>query len=205
MNKVTLLFLLLFAAVLAQCFPVTASQGGNRSARLFFCNVSGCADDVTSVYCTDDVDLLTHTRITDCTGPPQPNTVCRHDGRAFVSSDTHGYCDFEGKSGYIVAEKCTDHSNICAFMSANASSQVTTEDHARHRYIAAGVSGSVLLIILIFGIRSCRIAQIRKSIQQLRDNTNVQLGEMESPKETSDSDTPGLDDGCSPSHRDRGA
>ncbi|XP_075955797.1 uncharacterized protein LOC142957723 [Anarhichas minor] len=210
MNKVTLIFLAPFAAGLAQCFPVTASQGGNRSAQLFSCNSSGCADDVTGVYC-NDVDLMTQTRIADCTGPPPPNTVCRHGGRAFVSIDTDGDCEFEGKSGYIVTEKRTDHSNIWAFISANTSSQVTTEDHARHRYIAGGVCGSALLIILIgtFGyMRSRWIAQSRERNQQpaARDRgVTIPLREMESPGETSDGDTPGSADGCSTSHCDRGA
>ncbi|XP_031705480.1 uncharacterized protein LOC116384707 [Anarrhichthys ocellatus] len=207
MNKVTLIFLALFAPGLAQCFPVTASQGRNRSPQLFFCNISGCAFDMTHVYC-NDVDLMNQTGIADCTGPPPPNTVCRHGGRAFFSIDTDGVCEFEGKSGYIVTEKCTDQSNICAFISANISSQVATEDHARHRYIVVGVCGSALIILIgtFWYIHSRWIVQSRGRNQQpARDYTAIPLREMESPGETSDNDTPGSADGSSTSHRDRGA
>ncbi|XP_068559889.1 uncharacterized protein [Cebidichthys violaceus] len=208
MNDVTVLFLPLFAAGLAQCFPDTASQGGNRSAQLFFCSIPGCADDVTSIFC-NEVQLLVHSFIANCTGPPPPNTACQHDGRAFVSIDTDGDCEFEGKSSYIETKKCTDHSNICAFISANTSSQVTTEDHATRRYIVGGVCGSALLIMLIgiFGYIRSRFTQSREINQQPARDSGViiPLREMESPGETSDSDTPGLDGGCSTSHRVRGA
>lgn len=73
--------------------------------QVFYCKDSGCASNVTQVFCNDNL-LFSHALIADCTGLPQPNTVCQHDGQAFVSIDTPGSCDFEGDS-YIKTEKCT--------------------------------------------------------------------------------------------------
>ncbi|XP_049907266.1 uncharacterized protein LOC126394486 isoform X2 [Epinephelus moara] len=135
------IFLLLRAAELIQCFPVTASQGGNQSVQVFFCKDPGCAANVTHIFCSDKSVNFSHTHITECSGPPPPNNVCQHDGRAFVSKDTAGSCDFE------------DQNNICAFISATTPSPVTTEgtpkDHAKHEHTVGGVVGGLLLLIAL--------------------------------------------------------
>lgn len=79
--------------------------GGNTSLQVFYCKDSGCASNVTQVFCNDKL-LFSQTLIADCAGLHRPNTVCQHDDQAFVSIDTPGSCDFEGDS-YIKTEKCT--------------------------------------------------------------------------------------------------
>ncbi len=73
--------------------------------QLFFCKTPGCAAKVTKVFCNDEL-LTDHVDITDCTGAPPIDTVCQRDGRAFVSVDADGNCEFEGKAVYIQTEKC---------------------------------------------------------------------------------------------------
>lgn len=80
--------------------------GGNRTVQLFFCKIPGCAANVINVFCNDKL-LFSHTHTTNCMGPPQPGAVCQHDGRAYVSIDTDGDCEFEGKDGYIETQKYT--------------------------------------------------------------------------------------------------
>ncbi|XP_077942882.1 uncharacterized protein LOC120831293 isoform X1 [Gasterosteus aculeatus] len=156
MNGFTVM--LLFAA---QGFPVTASQGGNKSAQLFFCSIPGCGSNVTHVFCNDE-SLLSDGPIPNCTGPPPPNTVCQHKGFAFASTDSDAGCDFEGKDGLIESGKCTDNRSICAslhrgfhrpslttaFPLVNATSQVPTR--GRYGFIV-GVVISGLLIVGIAG------------------------------------------------------
>ncbi|XP_044053293.1 uncharacterized protein LOC122876716 isoform X2 [Siniperca chuatsi] len=205
MNGLTI-SLLLCAPVLAQCFPVAASQGGNSSVQLFFCKIPGCAANVTCVYCNDKLLFTRHTHITSCTGPPSPNTVCQHDGRAFVSTNADE-CEFEGTSGYIKTEKCTDHSKICDFISAITSPPVTTEgmvkDRAKHGLIVGGVG---TLLLLIVGLYFCKKRGDQEQSQQATDVIEP-LSEMQSPGETTEGDTrvhPGLNDDISPSQCDDG-
>lgn len=79
---------------------------GNSSVLTFFCKIPGCVTNVTDIFCKEE-QIPTHTPFEDCTGTPPPNTVCQHDGRAFVSINADGECDFEGKHGYIETQKCT--------------------------------------------------------------------------------------------------
>nr|XP_033476199.1 uncharacterized protein LOC117252992 isoform X1 [Epinephelus lanceolatus] len=231
------IFLLLRVAELTQCFPVTASQGvislvystlltkkvyrrcfidllchvtgGHQSVQVFFCKNPGCAANVTHIFCSDNSVNFSHTHITECSGPPPPNNVCQHDGRAFVAKDTAGSCDFEGSMGYIDTEKCTDQKNICAFISATTPSPVTTEgtpkDHAKPGHIAAGVVGGLLLLIALACVIACCCIRRRNREQNqppARDpDVNLPLREQQDPGETSEGDThggPGLDDGSSP-------
>lgn len=131
----TFIFVLLLTPGLTHCFSVTAKQGmsflvyvilmmkkflwdisdpyclinvtgGKTSPQLFFCTIPGCAADVAYVFCNEK-RLFSRTRIADCTGPPPPNTLCQHDGRAFVSTDRDGACEFEGEDRFIDTTKCT--------------------------------------------------------------------------------------------------
>lgn len=79
--------------------------GGNTSIQVFYCKVPGCAANVTKVCCKDEF-LFIQPPMADCSGPPQPKTVCQRDGHAFVSIDTLGSCEFE-RDAYIETEKCT--------------------------------------------------------------------------------------------------
>ncbi|XP_028434760.1 uncharacterized protein LOC114556103 isoform X2 [Perca flavescens] len=208
--KLTFIFLLLCAAELIQGFPVTASQGGNQSVWLFFCKDPGCATNVTCVFCNDNL-IWRHNHIANCTGTPPLNTVCQHGGRAFVSIDTHGECEFEGKGSYIRTAKCTDHSNICVFISATTSPQVTRDATPNHRtksgYILGGVWGSFLLIVGLFLIAHfrnfCKQRQNREHHNQHNTSDSVvteSLREMQSPGVTSGSDIrrgPGLNENSS--------
>lgn len=74
--------------------------------QLFFCKIPGCAANVTKVFCNNEL-VIDRIDIADCTGAPPLMTVCQRDGRAFVSIDTDGDCEFEEKAGYIQTEKCT--------------------------------------------------------------------------------------------------
>ncbi|XP_037632911.1 uncharacterized protein LOC119492491 [Sebastes umbrosus] len=216
MIKLTFI-LLLFAAGLTQCFPVTTSPGGKSYRNLFYCKNPGCAANVTIVFC-NDLPVPTHTHITNCAGPPPPNTVCQHDRRAYVSIDTDADCEFEGKGGYIMTEKCTDHSIICAFIDATTPPKVTTEGtrevHAKRPYIVGEVCGSflVLLIVIVIIVVACFCKKRSTANNQQtasESDVTVPLREMQSRGGTRDSDTcnsgPGSDGGSSPSQRDRGA
>ncbi|XP_078105823.1 uncharacterized protein LOC144517611 [Sander vitreus] len=197
--KLTFIFLLLCYAELTQCLPVTASQGGNIF--VFSCKNPGCATNVTCVFCNDNL-IWRHSHIANCTGPPPPNTVCQQEGRAFVSIDTHGDCEFEGKDGYIRTEKCTDHSNICVFISATTSSQVTSDGTPKYSSKLGYILGGICGFFLIIGL--CLIAHCHKQRQNRELNQNhasdsdvtEPLREMQSPRETSGSDTrgPGLNE-----------
>lgn len=79
---------------------------GDSSVLTFFCVKPGCVTDVTDIFCNEK-QIPSHTPFEDCTGTPPPNAVCQHDGRAFVSINADGDCDFEGKGGYIKTRKCT--------------------------------------------------------------------------------------------------
>lgn len=73
---------------------------------MFFCKAQGCAANVTNVFCNDK-EVKQDPPIQPCKGLPPPNTVCQYDGRAFVSNDSDGNCEFEGADSYIETSKCT--------------------------------------------------------------------------------------------------
>lgn len=81
--------------------------GGRGFKLLFFCEPPGCAANVEVVYCNDkNVFAVLNETIKDCSGFPPPNTVCQRDGRAFVSTNSDGQCDFEGLNYSITTIKC---------------------------------------------------------------------------------------------------
>ncbi|KAK5910112.1 hypothetical protein CesoFtcFv8_003980 [Champsocephalus esox] len=156
MKELQVIFMLFLAAGLMQCFLATASQGGNSLAKLFFCMDPGCAKNVTTIFCDDEQVPFDH--IADCrpSGPPPPQTVCQHDGRAFVFTNTSRRCDFEVISRAIKTRNCQDHSDICTFFNGKSDgaatpSPVSTEasrhDPAKRGYI--GVVVPVLLLLLL--------------------------------------------------------
>ncbi|XP_051279641.1 uncharacterized protein LOC127376620 isoform X2 [Dicentrarchus labrax] len=151
MNVVIIIIIILLSLLpLTQCFPVTA--GVRRSVQVFYCKIPRCAANVTDVFCNDK-PVFSNNNIAECAGPPPPNTVCQQDSRAFVSTDTAGLCDFEGRAGYIETKKCTDDSDICRFISATTPSP--DKDHATPGYIVGVVVGVAVvggLILLIVGI-----------------------------------------------------
>lgn len=78
----------------------------SRAVKVFYCKISGCAANVTDVFCKDE-PVPVHRPLPHCTGTPLNSTVCQHDERAFISYDGNGVCQFEGKLiGYIDAAKC---------------------------------------------------------------------------------------------------
>ncbi|XP_054867581.1 uncharacterized protein LOC111576027 isoform X2 [Amphiprion ocellaris] len=205
MIELTFIFLLWFVPELALCSPVTA--GVNGTVQMLYCE--GCAPNVTKVFCNDE-NLLGHSHIPNCSGPPQPNSVCQQDGSVFVSTSTSSDCQFEGEN-YIETKPCPDLS--CFFHDPTSSSKVdpfdpqeATEDHTKH--IVIGVVGLVLLLLLILGL----IAYFRKKRQTRRLNQEQQSdpGETEALKmeqrsggtERAPKTDPGLNDDTSPSQCD---
>ncbi|KAI9521569.1 hypothetical protein NQZ68_003723 [Dissostichus eleginoides] len=149
MKELRVIFMLFWAAGLMQCFPATASQGGNSLAKLFFCMDPGCAKNVTTIFCDDEPVSFDH--ISDCrpAGPPPPQTVCQHEGRAFVFTNTSGQCEFEVKSRDIRTGNCKDH--ICTFFNGKSDGVATTtpspvpteasrSDPAKRGHIVVGVA-----------------------------------------------------------------
>ncbi|XP_070821271.1 uncharacterized protein [Chaetodon trifascialis] len=205
MNKVaTFIFLLLWALGLTHSFPVTARQGGNRSARLFFCVIQGCAANVTHAFC-NDVRIFSGSHIANCAGPLTPNAVCQHDGRAFLSTDTDGDCEFEGKVNSIDTKKCKDDSPICAFATAPTSPPVTTNNYAIAAYTVAAV---LVLGLIFFSVWLCKKRRQREQQPASDTDGNVPLREVQRPEDGNGRDTrggPGLDDGSSPSQHDHGS
>ncbi|XP_042344990.1 uncharacterized protein LOC121945051 isoform X2 [Plectropomus leopardus] len=190
--------LLLHAADFILSFPVTGSQG--------------CATDVTHVFCNNEL-VFNNSHIAQCTGPPPPNTVCQNDGRAFVSTDTDGDCEFEGDAR-IETLKCTDQSDICVFIIATTPSpvtappQVTTEgpQNDKRGHIAGGVFGALLLLLIIGSLLNICVKRYQNQPPASDSGETENLRAMQSSGDTSNSDTqggPGLDDDSSP-HRDRG-
>lgn len=170
MKELRVIFMLFLAAGLMQCFPATASQGGNSLAKLFFCMYPGCAKNVTTIFCDDEPVSFDH--IADCrpAGPPPPQTVCQHDGRAFVFTNTSGLCDFEVISRHIKTGNCQDHSDICTFFNGKSDGVATTpspvpteasrHDPAKRGHI--GVVGSVLLLLLLLGVSFLIVYLVRR-------------------------------------------
>lgn len=177
MKEQIFLFLLLCAPTHTQCFPVTAGQGGHSPVQLFFCETPGCATDVTRVFCNDEL-VFSNTDIRSCTGLPPPNTVCQHDGRAFISRNTDSVCQFEGADDYMKTEKCPDSSNICDFINAPTSPPISTKDQQNVREDHAkwglwGVFG--LALILVFGLTAyfCCKKRNRDRNQQPANDSGV--------------------------------
>lgn len=78
----------------------------SRAVKVFYCKISGCAANVTDLFCNDE-RVPFHRPLARCTGTPLNSTVCQHDGRAFISFDGSGVCQFEGELiGYIDTAKC---------------------------------------------------------------------------------------------------
>ncbi|XP_042277201.1 uncharacterized protein LOC121903874 [Thunnus maccoyii] len=215
MKEQICLFLLLCAPTLTQCFPVTAAQGGHDPVQLFFCKTPGCATDVTRVFCNDKL-VFSNTDIISCTGPPPPNTVCQHNGRAFISRDTHGVCEFEGADDYMETKECPDLSNICDFINAPTSSPIPTkgqqnvrEDHAKWGTIVGGVLCLVLIVSGLTAYFYCKKRNRDRNQQPASDSgVTSPLRNMQSSGETSERDTdcdPGLTNGSPPSQCDPGA
>ncbi|XP_010784850.1 uncharacterized protein [Notothenia coriiceps] len=200
MKELRVIFMLFWAAGLMQCFPATASQGGNSLEKLFFCMDPRCAKNVITIFCDDK--LVSFDQIADCksAGPPPPRTVCQHDGRAFVFTDTSGRCEFEAESRDLKTGNCKDHSDICTFFNGNSNgvatttpSPVTTEasrhDPAKRGHIVVGVVVSVLLLLGV----SCLIAYLVRRRNTER-NQQTRDPREEFPLQTSDTRGDPLED-----------
>ena len=85
---------------------VLCVAGGKAFPQEFYCEAPDCAARVKSVFCNDK-QLLSGDRIQECAGPPPPDSVCQHQGRAFVSTVSGATCEFEGTDSYIKTKKCT--------------------------------------------------------------------------------------------------
>ena len=85
---------------------VLCVAGGKGFPQEFYCEAPDCAARVKSVFCNDK-QLLSGDRIQECAGPPPPDSVCQHQGRAFVSTVSGAECEFEGTDSYIKTKKCT--------------------------------------------------------------------------------------------------
>ncbi|XP_026199551.1 uncharacterized protein LOC113150984 [Anabas testudineus] len=203
MNELVTLFLLLLAPGLDWCFPVTA--GGSSVLQVFYCKSSGCAFNVTQVFCNDEL-LFSETQIADCTGLPPPNTVCQHGGRAFVSIDTPGSCDFEGAS-YIKTTKCTNSTKACTFTNATTSSSNTTMNvqEPQKSPISPAVY-VVLVLVLVPVVYFFKKRHNRDQNQQPDSDKSEPILKMQQARETTLSDTKGdqsrLENGSFPSQCD---
>ncbi|KAK2837360.1 hypothetical protein Q5P01_014572 [Channa striata] len=146
MNKLPSILLLL-CGPLAQCLPVTS--GGNTFLQVFFCSDPGCAANVTNIFCNDK-PLSSVTPLTECTDLPPPNSVCQHDGRAFVSINTTGTCEFE-RGYYMNTEKCTDQTSVCNFTSATTQSLANTKkpQGPQRNHICSITAAGLALVSLI--------------------------------------------------------
>ncbi|XP_042277203.1 uncharacterized protein LOC121903875 isoform X2 [Thunnus maccoyii] len=214
MKEQICLFLLLCVPTLTQCFPVTAAQGGQNHMQLFFCETPGCATDVTRVFCNDKL-VFNNTDIISCTDLPPPNTVCQHNGRAFISRDIASVCEFERANGYMETKECTDLSNICDLINAPTSSPISTkgQQNVREHHAKGGtiVGGVLCLVLIVSGLTAffCSKKKDGDRNQQPESDSGVTLPlrNMQSSGETSERDTdcdPGLTDGSPPSQRDHG-
>ncbi|XP_056233469.1 uncharacterized protein LOC130170277 isoform X1 [Seriola aureovittata] len=201
MNLLISLLLLLVSGV--QYFAVTAGHGGNTS--VYFCEVPGCASNVTKIFCKDEL-VVTDKHIPDCAGHlPPPKSVCQHDGRAFVSSDTDDPCEFEGEA-YIETRKCTATSDICSLTRDTKSpEQKSLESIWIVLIVLVSLVSLVCLIIHIYKKRQNR----EQNPQEGSDSGVAEpLRDIQSSGNTSERDTsgaPGLDDSSSLSQRDHGA
>ncbi|XP_023137285.2 uncharacterized protein LOC111576027 isoform X1 [Amphiprion ocellaris] len=213
MIELTFIFLLWFVPELALCSPVTA--GVNGTVQMLYCE--GCAPNVTKVFCNDE-NLLGHSHIPNCSGPPQPNSVCQQDGSVFVSTSTSSDCQFEGEN-YIETKPCPDLS--CFVHGPTSSSKLgpfdpkeAPEDHTKP--IVLGVADQVLLLVLavvavvavVLVAYFCKKGRTRQSnLEQQSDPGETDALKMEQRPgdiERAPPAVPGLDDDTSPSQCDSG-
>ncbi|XP_008279684.1 uncharacterized protein LOC103357072 [Stegastes partitus] len=199
--------MVLIVTQLALCLPVPA--GGNGPVQTFYCKPKGCAENVTQVFCEDE-PLLNSSNIPNCSGPPQLNSVCQHDGRAFVSTSMNGDCDFEADKE-IPKGKCTDHNSICLFNDPTSSQPVSPDGlhepgKNRTSYIVIGVvvPGLVLLLVVagLFAFL-CKKRRTRQPDKQLqRDHRETEALNMHQRSgdvtEKAPQADPGLDDDTAP-------
>ncbi|KAF3850918.1 hypothetical protein F7725_012690 [Dissostichus mawsoni] len=108
-------------------------------AKLFFCMDPGCAKNVTTIFCNDEPVSFNH--IADCrpAGPPPPQTVCQHEGRAFVFTNTSGRCEFEVKSRDIKTGNCQGKSDGVATTPSPVPTEASRSDPAKRGHIVVGV------------------------------------------------------------------
>ncbi|XP_028268963.1 uncharacterized protein LOC114440719 isoform X2 [Parambassis ranga] len=177
------------------------SRGG--SMQLFFCQIAGCAANVTTVFCNDQFVWNNTTPAAYCSGPPPPGTVCQHEGRAFVSTSTNGSCEFENTEGYIETTSCSGSNiSICSFTVAtihstrgwNSSSMLATPG----REHPGCIIGVCLLLLVVVGGGLVIICKKRQAEQAEQQNTSdsrkeVLLTEVQISGGTSE--RPGLENG----------
>lgn len=102
---------------------------------------------MTVVFCNDTSLLDPHTVTKECEGLPPLNTVCKHDGRAFVSTHKGESCEFEGNGNHITTTKCQDNNTICAF--DRESPRGTKENTESSVVIGLVVVGSIIVAGII--------------------------------------------------------
>ncbi|CAK6970509.1 uncharacterized protein LOC121903874 [Scomber scombrus] len=166
--------------------------GGN--SHVFYCETPDCATNVTRVFCNDNL-LFSDANIPKCTGPPSPSTVCQHNGRAFISRDTDGPCEFEGPNGYMETKKCRDLSNICDFTNGSAPPPLSTKGQENDKEshvteISVGVIFLVTLLLTVLGLTAyfCMKRKKDRSQQQANDSdVTVPLEDTQSSGETRES------------------
>nr|XP_020482700.1 uncharacterized protein LOC109977258 isoform X2 [Labrus bergylta] len=141
--------------------------------------------------------------VTASPGFPPINSVCKHDGRAFVSTYTDGSCEFEGE-GHLASDKCQDNNTICAFGRVSSATenneQISSSDNTG-LIVGPSIAAAVVLVIglaLYFKMNIC------KKKRQEMSNIGMQPGKNDNT-ETSERESlrgPGLaDDDTSSSPR----
>ncbi|XP_051807010.1 uncharacterized protein LOC127534824 isoform X1 [Acanthochromis polyacanthus] len=174
--------------------------------RMFYCE--GCAPNVTKVFCNDE-NLLDHSHIPNCSGPPQPNSVCQHNGSVFASTNTSGVCEFEGEN-HIETKECRDF-NICFINNPTSSSPVSPRGlKATEDYTIPIVIGVVVLLLLVIGLVACfrkKILSRRPNLEQKSDpgeTKGLKMEQRSGDTERAPPAVPLLDDDTSPSQCDGG-
>ncbi|CAB1438429.1 unnamed protein product [Pleuronectes platessa] len=127
-----------FISELVQCFPAAA---GGKGVKQFYCEDPDCAAHVARVFC-DNVLVSFAAPIEECAGNLPPDSVCQHQGRAFVSTVSGGTCDFEGTDVYIKTKKCTDLDSTWGFTTDTSPPQ-------HQAYVVSIVCGVIGVMIVL--------------------------------------------------------
>ncbi|XP_040927959.1 uncharacterized protein LOC114861846 isoform X2 [Betta splendens] len=132
---------------LTWCFP--GGSDGNTTA-LFYCTEPGCALKVNKVFCNDE-PVPFNSPMKECTGAPPPNTVCQRGGRAFVSTNTSGPCEFEADT-YIQTKKCTDNTDVCDFTSGTTPPPLNIPESRNQDQGGSRTHYIPLIVVLVTGV-----------------------------------------------------
>ncbi|XP_030594064.1 uncharacterized protein LOC115786157 [Archocentrus centrarchus] len=199
------MLLLVTTGLVFLCSSLTA---GGTSVQVFYCESEGCAANVTHVYC-DDVEMLNKRSIAECFVPPEPNTVCEHRGRAFLSVAAN-LCEFESDTGYIKTKNCKAP-DVCAFLNGATTPSVTPTGIQKAEQLNTKTPGVVtgvvcFVALLVFGV-GILYKMAPNHQQQSEPGVTVPLTEVHSCGDTTERHTqasPGLENGSSAFQSDSG-